>query len=583
MKNATLRLAVLTDLHYTGTDAVDEKSGLAYKHFNNYTHEYDIYGWSSDRKLTEIVNQLLNDYKCGRIDAVFLLGDNAMNDGNYRNFCEEHLAWQEHYVQRYGTMDDFFHGSPLNVSALVKKKYIDRLIKAGIPVFSANGNHDYCMRYKTDETGKGYLDYSAWEAMYHYKEMFGYSETEYAVRFARRDGKLIVYTNLPDVRLSEMHAEGFTSLVNDEQPSDTPLAAFIVVDPFGVKSFEKYLHFGTPSGVPVYGWACQTFRVERGNEELLRKMAKDTRDYPFAALMGHLISAAPDMYLPVVKDYKIDAVLYGDVHTEKESFHEDGTPDFCCGHYAAAYDIDTYTLYDGSPDLQYYNGRGAKNTTWGDMMRHPWNHIELSVGENDFELVRVRAPFFYENSAQDRLTFDEIAGKDPAPFPYLSPDGSYIYDENGQTVLSGAENFTTAGGDSYDCMRMGKKAFRRPRLDENGEVLRSCFYIASNGEVCDIDLSVDAVYTDIRKNHAQKSKDFVGDTNPVIEVKGGKIVRGLGWVRFSFLSDYVDENGDPVVPVTPRRTLTRHAIYGFDVPRSYYHRYCFQKKRKSKA
>lgn len=173
MKNATLRLAVLTDLHYTGTDAVDEKSGLAYKHFNNYTHEYDIYGWSSDRKLTEIVNQLLNDYKCGRIDAVFLLGDNAMNDGNYRNFCEEHLAWQEHYVQRYGTMDDFFHGSPLNVSALVKKKYIDRLIKAGIPVFSANGNHDYCMRYKTDENGKGYLDYSAWEAMYHYKEMLG--------------------------------------------------------------------------------------------------------------------------------------------------------------------------------------------------------------------------------------------------------------------------------------------------------------------------------------------------------------------------------------------------------------------------
>ncbi len=579
MKNAKLRLAVLTDLHYTGTDDVDEKSGISYKHFNNYTHEYDIYGWSSDRKLTEVVNQLLNDYKCGRIDAVFLLGDNAMNDGNYRNFCEEHLAWKDGYVQRYGTMDDFFGGSPMNVSALVKKKHIDRLIKAGIPVFSANGNHDYCMRYLRDENGKGYLDYSAWEAMYHYKEMFGYTETEYAVRFARREGRLIVYTRLSDARLLALHAEGFTSLVNDVQPSDEPLAAFIVVDPFGVETFKKYLHFGTPSGVPVYGYACQTFRCERGNEALLRKMARDTMDYPFSALLGHLIGAA-DMYRPVVKEYGIDAVLYGDVHTEQEHYDEDGTPIFCCGHYAAAYDVDSYTLKDGSPDLQYHNERGKSNTIWGDMMRHPWNHIELSVGESDFELVRVRAPFFYENSAQDRLTNDEITGQDPAPFPYLLPDGSFTYDENGQIVLSGVERFTANDGYTYDCIRAGKKAFRRPRLDENGEAMRSFFYVSTDGSAKEIDLSRDAVYTDIRKNHKEKSKDFVGDVSPEIEIKNGEILRGAGWIHFSFLSDYVDENGNATSPVTPRRTLTRRAIYGFDVPRSYYHRYRFPKKRK---
>lgn len=556
----------VTDLHYTGTDEIDPKTGTAWKYRNNYTAEYDMYGWTSDKKVDEVITQLIDLHKRNPIDMLFFLGDAAMNDGCYKNYCEQLMRYdtwkRENPEWIYGEMDDFFkRDCKDNASFLVKDKFFDRLTAAGIPYVVANGNHDYCMRLRADERERPYLDYSAWEGLYHYKELFGYGETTFPVEILRRDGKTVIFTYLSDERLAEFHKNGYTYYVNDRRDSDEKCAIFLVGDGFTLETFLRYLYFGAPYGMEVWSFACQTFRYQHLDPILFRKMAERCEGYPAAYITGHLIGSREKCVVETIEKYGVQAILYGDTHTDKESRAAGDIPDWCCTHFASPYDVDTYTLPDGSFDEQYNNSRGPRHTIWGDFSRHPWGYVEVFTSGDRGTLERVRAPFFYENGAQVRLTFDRVTGCDVRYRRYFE-NGVPVFDENGDKVFVD-EN--------------GRPVYRHLLLDENGEATFDYFYVDRSGAFIPIDLSKDAVYTGIKKNydmdehHKRFDKATVGDIEPVIEVKDGKFVRGEGWVHFAYRKYFTYADGSPATPA-PDLDESGNPVYGLSIPAYHYHK-----------
>lgn len=555
-----LHTVFLTDLHYTGTDEIDPKSGRPYKYKNDHTNCYDMYGWTSDEKVSEVIEQLISLHKRNPIDMLFFLGDNAMNDGCYKNYCEQMYMYdewgKEHPEWIFGKMDDFFREDCMdNISFLVKKKFFDRLTEAGIPYISVNGNHDYCMRLRADERDRPYLDYSAWEGMYHYKELFGFSETSFPVEIVRRNGKTVVYTQLSDARLKDFHKMGYSHYVNDRRESDEKLAIFLVGDGFTLETFLRYLHFLSPYGMTLYSSACETIRYQFLDPVLFRRMAECCEGYPAVYIAGHLIGSGEKWVKETVKKYGVQAILYGDTHMDTEDRAVGNVPNWCCTHFASPYDTDTYLLPDGSPDAQYHNSRGESHTIWGDFARHPWGYVECFTDGNRGTLERVRAPFFYQRGAQRSLTFDYVTGKDVRYRRYYE-NGKPVFDEKGDKVFADSK---------------GRPVYRHLLLDENGEATFDYFYTDKSGKDVAIDLTKDATYTDLMKNRNRMEKSAVGDFEPVIEVKDGTFVRGEGWVHFSYRAIFTYADGSPAEPA-PDLDENGNVVIGLSVPAYHFHK-----------
>lgn len=541
-----LHILFITDTHYTGTNALDP-NGKEWKWYNHYTYEYDVYGWTSDEKLQQLMDQILEEDKRDPVDMVFFLGDCAMNDGNYRNYCDYH----ESYSGKNGeTLDDFFdEDCMLNISRIVKEKFYDQLTAAGIPYFVANGNHDYCMRLGVDENGNEYLDYSAWEAMYHYEELFGFTKTSYVVRAVNRNGELKIVTNLSDARLAEFWKQGYTWFINDEKETDKPLVAIPIVDGFGLETYKKYLHYN-PAKDGDYTY--QTFRYEGIDPALLYAMMEKTVGCPAVYLAGHLVGSSEEAVVDCIRKYGVQAVLYGDVHTQ-ESYTLAGVPKWCVGQFSVAYDMDRYYTPDGEPDNQYYYDRGnpkLSNVTWGDMTRHPWSYVSMEIYGGVGKIERVQAAYYYENGAQTRLTYNTITGDNVKYRHYLDENGKTVYDQYGNPVYVDGN---------------GTPVYRVVDKDAAGRLVKRYFYRDTDGEFVYVDLAVDATYTDLMKSETQKDQYYVGDFEPEIVIENGEILCGEGWLLFTYVSHFVYEDGSAAEPATVYGK-DGNPVLGFDMP-----------------
>lgn len=473
MKENRLRILFLTDTHYTGTNILQKlreynmtakEDGKPYgyildaghgednslKWYNGYTREYDVYGWTSDEKLQSVVDELCGKYENGEFDAVFFLGDQSMNDHPYGRFETNNALYKASFSQPtwpvFGDPErpscEGFWESPDNGSYLVKKLFLDQLAKKGIPYFCANGNHDYLYTYSKDKSD---LDYTPFEKLYHYAELFGhrsdsdngsylrgeddayihYSDSDsvtYLVRLIRRDGRVRVVSAMTEKALSafrEKHAgDGncYDYFVGEDSltDKDEKLAAFLMVNGFGYESYRLYTEIGIlPDKDGKVNYAYQTIRY---NEKSLRKdfidrMAAAAKDYPVAYIVGHLaFGKTVTEYFEKYDNMK--AVFYGDTHCEERSVRDD-VPFLCCGHYAVASDIDAYMNGD-VPDAQYFYSRGVPkiyNRIWGDMTRHPWNYLSLEAEKTGSFAVQCHQAFFYQNGSQV-LTHDNVNGID---------------------------------------------------------------------------------------------------------------------------------------------------------------------------
>lgn len=494
-----MRVLVLTDVHYTGTNMTQKiydynnKKWLenVLKTYNMYTAEYDIYGWTSDEKLQHVVDDLIMKYKNGEYDMIFILGDEAMTDGVYQKFDKNNVRYKE-YIK--GTTPVFsdpdaenhmeaFWNHPLNTTTLVTKLFFSQLSDHGIPYFVANGNHDYMYEYSDDKSD---VDYTEWERLYHYAELFGHRTEEangrylrdendnyiyyadsdsvnYLVRAIRRNGEFKIVSALSERDLAafkEKYAgDGncYDFYVSEEtvgvgeNADDVYLGAYAMVNGFQIDGFTNYTEIGVAkdpvTGVTSFRW--QTTRFTYLKEDMVRAMLDLTvENYSQVYFAAHLTGGKTET---ILLDYpNVRGVLYGDVHTE-EHFYRNGIPYWTAGNVASCYDVDKYYMLDENgnavEDNQYYYDRNTNankigNQIWGDFMRHPWSYATVSSHGDISCFTREYLPVSYENAHQISLTFDRVTGidllykravADPARFD--AHEILFAVYENGKTVL----------------------------------------------------------------------------------------------------------------------------------------------------
>ena len=494
-----MRVLVLTDTHYTGTNMTQNVYDYnnekwlenVLKDYNVYTPEYDVYEWSSDEKLQRVVDDLIMKYKNGEYDMIFILGDQAMTDGIYDKFEKNNIRY-EGYIKgttpvfsdpdKENHMEEFWN-HPLNTTTLVTKLFFSQLSENGIPYFVANGNHDYMYEYSDDKSD---VDYTEWERLYHYAELFGhrteeangrylrdendnyiyYSDSDsvnYLVRAIRRNGEFKIVSALSEKDL-EAFKEKYAGDGNcydfyvseetvgvGENVNDVYLGAYAMVNGFQIDGFTNYTEIGVAkdpvTGVTSYLW--QTTRFTYLKDEMVRSMLDMTvENYSQVYYVGHLVGGVTQNH---IIDYpNIRGIIYGDVHTE-EHYYQYGVPYWVAGNVASCYDIDEYYMLDENgnavKDNQYYYDRSTNtnkigNQIWGDFMRHPWSYATVSSHGDISCITREYLPVAYENTHQIRLTYDRVSGidllykravADPARFD--AHEFLFAVYENGTTVL----------------------------------------------------------------------------------------------------------------------------------------------------
>ncbi len=678
-----LRVLMLTDWHYCGSNETQmiynystgryEQLTLAPAHFN--AAQCDIYGNDSEKKMMQMVDELKLKYEAGEFDLFFLLGDSTMNDGNYDNFFPLHINYQK--KPHYGESLADFWTHPLNQTYMLQKKYLTKLSEAGIPYYLANGNHDYLMQ---PNKANDDLDFSPFEALFHYQELFGHKKddyidatpVDYLVRVVRRDGKVRIVTSMTEKQLAafrEEHAAdgdiyGFYLPEESLTESDERLAAFIMVNGHQWESFKNYYEFYTTQG----SWG-QTIRYEYLNETVVDEMTKYIKDYPSVYFLGHMVQSSPAIAKAASENPNIRGIFYGDAHYEVRSVIN-GLPAWCVGHRVTDFDIDKYYVRDpntgeltSTPDNQYYYDRGnpkVSNQVWGDFSRHPYCHMTLEVDGTLSYAERNHYTAYYENGFQP-LTKDWVRGWDPNYLRagdntlaegtrltvgnrtvYVGSDAttrgtamayigtSYtanaynepayliqnvsgntygVYTLSGAPVMNGTTQKTVAissynegtafqmDGKTYYVLtkiasvyghyyydetgefvyerKDGGLAFYDFYRDKDGKIMKEYFYLNTKNEYVPLgewnaDHSVytlkDGVYTDIRLYNATTDGSFGKGskyevTQATIEIKNGVIVRGEGFMNFSYTYRFVDEYGNEVKKEDVKRFDDKLGIY----------------------
>ena len=589
-----LRVLIMTDTHYTGSNMYQKYYDYGnnrwientLKNANNYTAEYDIYGWTSDEKLQRIMDDTIMRYENGEIDMVFILGDAAMNDGNYGKFETNNVRYTGTvYSDPSGETCNGFETHPLNVSYMVKEYFFDQLSEHGIPYYVANGNHDYLYTYNDDKTD---LDYTMWENLYHYAELFGHRTDEengkyvrdsdghyvcyedsdsadFLVRVIRRDGAVKILSAMSESELlafkERYEGDGncYDFYVSEDTltESDELLCAFVMVNGFQIDTYDYYTQVGVVNG----NFTGQTIRYSFLKDHFVEAMFAQTVDYENVYIVGHLVGAA-HVKTMIEKYPGVKAIFSGDVHNENVSQVMGIVSNYVVGHNASAYDIDSYYNADGTPDNQYYYSRGTStigNQIWGDFTRHPFNFMTLDVYADDLSYAeRVHLAAFYENGYQTRLTYDEVRGMD-VRYKRAIADASYdtgrvYYVTKGDTALYTESELITSGAD------MGK--YRAVYLGGDvAEVGQEYAYLTDSYR--ENELNHPLYRMDRSGNLYTLAGEALGATATVARFTEGTTVRidgygtytimGLvGEVSGHYLYDekgdyvYVDENGDYV-------------------------------------
>ncbi len=481
-KKDQLRVLLLSDTHFAGSNVNQKihsekynitKEGVLKYHAGDWS-QCENYGLDSDRKHQAIMDDIIRQYKAGEIDMVFFLGDTANNESNYDNYLEQH---KNYYKNPMGSIDEFWE-SAANYSYFVKKAYLDQLSANGIPYYMANGNHDYVYEYNRAEND---IDYTAWEQMYHYAELFGHRseipngeylrdpETDeyiyyedsdsvhYLVRVIRRDGEIMILSALSSEALAafkEKHANDgncYDFYVSEDTltDSDELLGAFVMVNGFQFETYDYYVK----THIVGSNFTGQTIRYVKLRNELVHKMCENTADFANAYLLGHLVQNADARTF--VKPYdNIQAVLMGDAHVETRDHVYGGVNAYVDGHNVTAFHYDKYYNADGSLDEQYYSSRSNPQygaNAWSDFLRHPNGYMTLTVSGSFTTLSRVKYASFYENGIMTvtggQLNCNEIrytrATADAAV--YEPEEVLYAVQENGRSRLYRLSELLNAG------------------------------------------------------------------------------------------------------------------------------------------
>ena len=167
-----LRLLFVSDLHY---NVMRGTSGM-----NN-----NLNGMDADQRAQHFVDAILKENENAPITAVFLLGDLASAEDWYKKFDPKHASYAGKTNQTYdldgnGTVNlDDYHGSKYDAIYLLNELYLSQIEAAGIPVYCVPGNHDT-------------VDNAYWEKIFGYKASFGYTETEYIVKFSAQKTAVVM-------------------------------------------------------------------------------------------------------------------------------------------------------------------------------------------------------------------------------------------------------------------------------------------------------------------------------------------------------------------------------------------------------
>ncbi len=448
----TLRVYMLADLHYTGSninqalwrDDKEDYSYMSLKSYDTYRTSYEAYGWSSDEKEQRVMDDIIQRYKAGEFDILFLLGDQSTNDGNYQNYAQDSVAWKE-----YGDMDDFID-SPLNKNYMMEELFLNQLAEYGIPYYAINGKHDYGFYYNDTKTD---LVYPYWEAEYHYEELFGHKTTDgviydatpvdFVVRAIRRNGEIKILSALSTEELAAFKlrnagdGHNYDFYVSDDSltDSDVLLGAFVVINPQQFDSFEYYMKYyvyrlDPDTGEIVervhYDSHGQSIRTDYLYDDLYPEFDALIEDYECVYLMGHnSADTIRTLSKFLERNENIKGFFMGDVHTEETDTRFGILPRWVAGCFSSSYDIDIYFERDPETgelttvkDAQYFHSdnanREAYNQTEGDYTQHPFAGAMLYIRGGESYVERSRMSFFYDNyQPQYKLGADRVTGWDP--------------------------------------------------------------------------------------------------------------------------------------------------------------------------
>lgn len=657
----TLRTFLLTDTHYTGTNALQQvkyyngttlKTSQRFgwtvgnqkslKEFNYYTAEYDIYGWTSDEKLQRIMDEVIEKYKNGEFDLLFILGDQAMNDAPYVKFEINNVTYKDLlkkgntvYNDPEGPTCADFWESPINVSNVVKKLFFDQLSANGIPYYITNGNHDYQYTYSKN---KDDLDFTPWENMYHYAELLGhrtetdngsylrddndeyihYSDSDsvnFLVRVIRRNGEVKILTPMTEAELSafkEKYASDtncYDFYVSEETVTDADekLGAFVMTNGFGMDTYQYFTDVGVITINGVKNYTGQTIRYSSAalKQDMIKSMLDRTvrEGYGQTFMVSHLISKS-DMEMMIDGYDNVQGAFYGDVHDEEHYYAT--IPYWVAGHFSSAYDIDYYYAdIDGDgntePDNQYYYDRGNPkigNRIWGDFSRHSWNYMVLKVHGDTSYATRVHPSFFLENGTQARLTFDTVTGWDAkyvratAPASLAAHKFYYVYkgdktlytepikDKTGaRKVFVGGDTVTVGQSFSYLVEKYTKGTFMSYKYRIDA---KGNVYTLSGqllGQAEGLTLARSGVFTAM--SDEGKAVTFNGATYYLVGVHGDISGHYLYDEKGDWV--YVDQNDDYVFYTAVEKTSeasmqTFNATYGRDLDIPYQREWFYKNK-----
>ncbi len=489
----TLTVFMITDLHHTGSNLTQEIRNYKYaethnwgwnervlKTYNSNSTACDIYGWSTDEKVQRVMDDVIERYEAGEFDIAFFLGDSSMNDGNYYNFASDHMFYtnQSHYGE---SIDDFWD-SPLNLDLLMLEQYFSQLSDAGIPYYTANGNHDYSFDYNETKTD---IDYSAREKMYHYQELFGHKDadgyiydatpTNYMIRVIRRNGEVKVLSALSSEELAAFRqkydgdANCYDYYVSEDSltDSDKKLGAFMMVDTYQYESLDYYMNYyvymkdGETGGVDTSkkDYHGQTIRSDYHNLDVIEEMTPMVEEFSTVYMVSH--NHCSDIADYLAEHENIVGWFMGDLHEMSDNntrfvglVQQWITGQFACG-------FDTFYYYERDPntgastgvaDSQYYYSKNGRigNVIGGAYENIPFSYGTLHIKGDEAYYAREDISYFYQNTEpQYNIMFDRVVGWDPmyTRAVDLTHESGTSFKIGNRTVFVGGDTFIV--GTSY--------------------------------------------------------------------------------------------------------------------------------------
>ncbi len=477
----TLTVFMITDLHHCGSNLTQEIRNYKYaethqwgwsevvlKTRNSNSTACDIYGWSTDDKVQRVMDDVIRRYEAGEFDIAFFLGDSSMNDGNYYNFATDHIMYpnQSHYGE---SIDDFWD-SPLNLDLLMLEQYFSQLSDAGIPFYTANGNHDYSIDYSDDKLS---VDYSARERMYHYQELFGHKNasghiydatpTNFFIRVIRRDGEVKILSALSTEELNAFKlryandANCYDFYVSEDtlSDSDMKLGAFMMVDTYQIDSLDYYMRYYVYSKDPITGEANtsvkdyhgQTIRSDYHNMDVIEEMTPMVEEFSSVYMVSH--NHCSDIGEYIAEHENIVGWFFGDLHemSVNNTRFMGLVQQWVCGQFACGFDVKYYFERNpetgektGVADNQYKDGSSIK----GSYENIPFSYGMLHIKGDEAYYVREDISYFYQNTEpQYNIMLDRVVGWDPMY------ERAVDYTHEGGTTFQVGDRTVFVGNDTY--------------------------------------------------------------------------------------------------------------------------------------